>query len=76
MYLSPRRRSTRPSTSRFPQNQNTDRVVDVSVAIKRKVSQNPPTHRQIWRNRLNKWIWIGPPIQRTYMLTFSETLLN
>ena len=75
---SPRRRSTRrrstrrPSTSRFPQNQHTDRVVGVIVEVQRQFPQVQAMHRKSWRRKPDKWVWVGPPIQWTRMLTFRE----
>ena len=37
-----------------PQNQYTDRIVDVSIAMQRKVTQNQTTHRKSRTKRLNK----------------------
>ena len=61
---SPRRRSTRrPSTSRFQQNQYTDKVVDVTVEVQRQFHQVQTRHRKSWRRKPEKLVWVGLPIQ-------------
>ena len=39
------------------------RIVDVSIAMQRKVTQNQTTLRKGRTKRLNKLIWVGPPVQ-------------
>ena len=65
--LSLRRRSirspgTKPSTTRSAGSVH-GQIVDVSTAMQHNVTQNQTTHKKSRTKRLNKVIWVGPPIQ-------------
>ena len=68
---SPRRRSTRrpntplrtrPSTSRLPQNQHTDKIVDVCCNAAKSFSDSNDPQKSRTR-KPDKWIWAEPPTQ-------------
>ena len=61
---------------KIPQNPYTDKVTDVTDAIQEQFLQTQTMHRKSRTKRLNKWIWVGFPIQWTCLFTFCERHWN
>ena len=58
------------------QNQYIDKVVGKPVESCGQDLQIQTVHRKRWRRKPDKWIWVGPPIRCTCMLTFCERHLK
>ena len=71
---------------KIPQNEYTDKVVDVTFEVQKQSPQMQTMHRKSWRRKPDKRVWVGRPIRWTStgdvqwktpeMKAHSENLMN